>query len=250
VFFWATFVFFTLSGSRRSYYVLPILPAAAILVARLFTVAEDEMSVVAQRLMRVGYAIVAIAAMLGLVGLLPPSARPGGLALMPPVPGRAILALFLAIMLAVTGYTLRNFHAGAIAGSSCVVAYLSMAYLFVFALPGVEPYRGEKPFAQEVRRHVGDDLAKLALFNVQGPVFYLAAPHPLAFFDDPRAVTESISAGRTAWVIVRKRDAGLVGPQSEIVAAETSYPWEGERELRNKELLLKVAPPGFGVGPG
>ena len=27
VYFWATFIFFTLSGSRRSYYILPILPA-------------------------------------------------------------------------------------------------------------------------------------------------------------------------------------------------------------------------------
>ena len=32
-YFWATFVF-TLSGSRRDYYLLPILPAAAIIVAR------------------------------------------------------------------------------------------------------------------------------------------------------------------------------------------------------------------------
>ena len=29
-YFWATFIFFTLSGSRRDYYLLPILPAAAI----------------------------------------------------------------------------------------------------------------------------------------------------------------------------------------------------------------------------
>jgi 4-amino-4-deoxy-L-arabinose transferase-like glycosyltransferase len=248
-FFWATFVFFTLSGSRRSYYILPILPAAAILVARLFTSPEDEMSVVTRRLMRVGYATIATAAMIGLIALLPPSMRPGNLSLMPPVPGRAILALFLAVMLASVGYTLANFHARAIAGSSCVVAYLSMAYLFVFALPGVEPYRGEKPFAQEVRRHVGDDLAKLALYNDQGPIFYIAAPHPIAFFDDPRAIAESINAGRTAWVIVRRRDAGLVGPRSEIVAAETSYRWEGERELRNKQLLLKVAPAAIGGSP-
>ena len=34
VYFWATFIFFTLSGSRRSYYLLPILPAGALLVAR------------------------------------------------------------------------------------------------------------------------------------------------------------------------------------------------------------------------
>ena len=36
-YFWATFVFFTLSGSRRDYYLLPILPAAAIIVARFFS---------------------------------------------------------------------------------------------------------------------------------------------------------------------------------------------------------------------
>lgn len=36
-YFWATFIFFTLSGSRRDYYLLPILPAAAIMVARLFS---------------------------------------------------------------------------------------------------------------------------------------------------------------------------------------------------------------------
>jgi 4-amino-4-deoxy-L-arabinose transferase-like glycosyltransferase len=32
-FFWAVFLFFTLSSSRRSYYLLPVLPAAALLVA-------------------------------------------------------------------------------------------------------------------------------------------------------------------------------------------------------------------------
>src|SRR5260370_28728210 len=36
-FFWGTFIFFTLSASRRSYYLLPILPAASILVARLLS---------------------------------------------------------------------------------------------------------------------------------------------------------------------------------------------------------------------
>ncbi len=34
-FFWTVFVFFTLSVSRRSYYLLPILPAAALLIAQL-----------------------------------------------------------------------------------------------------------------------------------------------------------------------------------------------------------------------
>ena len=34
-YFWATFLFFTLSASRRSYYLLPILPAGALLIAQM-----------------------------------------------------------------------------------------------------------------------------------------------------------------------------------------------------------------------
>jgi 4-amino-4-deoxy-L-arabinose transferase-like glycosyltransferase len=58
VFFWTTFIFFTLSGSRRSYYILPILPAAAILVARAFTDAEADLSESVQRLLKIGYGLV------------------------------------------------------------------------------------------------------------------------------------------------------------------------------------------------
>ncbi len=47
VYFWATFVFFTLSGSRRSYYILPILPAAAILVARTLAYPGELRSMIA-----------------------------------------------------------------------------------------------------------------------------------------------------------------------------------------------------------
>jgi 4-amino-4-deoxy-L-arabinose transferase-like glycosyltransferase len=44
VFFWATFAFFTLSASRRSYYLLPILPAVALLVAHLLASRREELS--------------------------------------------------------------------------------------------------------------------------------------------------------------------------------------------------------------
>src|SRR5262249_8085493 len=43
VFFWATFAFFTLAASRRSYYLLPILPAVALLIAHLLSLRRGEL---------------------------------------------------------------------------------------------------------------------------------------------------------------------------------------------------------------
>src|SRR5258708_39782637 len=73
VYFWATFIFFPLSGSRRSYYILPILPAAAILVARTLAFPGTIRSRLASRMLIIGYAIIAVAAVGGLIGILPPS---------------------------------------------------------------------------------------------------------------------------------------------------------------------------------
>src|SRR5271156_991362 len=71
VYFWATFIFFTLSGSRRSYYILPILPAAAMLVARTLASPGELRSTIARRLLTLGYAIVALAAAAGIILLVP-----------------------------------------------------------------------------------------------------------------------------------------------------------------------------------
>ncbi len=75
VYFWATFIFFTLSGSRRSYYILPILPAAAILIARTLAYPGELRSTFARRLLAVGYVIVAFAA---IAGISPADSRVGG----------------------------------------------------------------------------------------------------------------------------------------------------------------------------
>ena len=50
IFFWATFAFFTASGSRRGYYLLPILRAAAMLVARIL-LRREELFSAAKRLL-------------------------------------------------------------------------------------------------------------------------------------------------------------------------------------------------------
>src|SRR5207302_60099 len=67
-YFWATFLFFTLSASRRSYYLLPVLPAAALLIAVVL------MRTNPWRL--VGVWLFAIGVLIAPIVLVPPSWRP------------------------------------------------------------------------------------------------------------------------------------------------------------------------------
>jgi 4-amino-4-deoxy-L-arabinose transferase-like glycosyltransferase len=70
VFFWATFAFFTLSASRRSYYLLPILPAVALLVAHLLSLRREQLTRWARMLCpRYAGAVVCVAAVLAMIAL-------------------------------------------------------------------------------------------------------------------------------------------------------------------------------------
>src|SRR5262249_7490977 len=92
VFFWATFAFFTLSASRRSYYLLPILPAAGLLVGRLLATPTAEYSRAVRVLTQLGS--VGIAATVGSLGLLlVPASWFASWTDLPPVPARPLVAL-------------------------------------------------------------------------------------------------------------------------------------------------------------
>ena len=83
-FFWAVFVFFTMSSSRRSYYVLPVLPPAAILVARVVLAEAAGLTTWARRLRAGGYAVTAAGAVAtGLAVVVPPVALGAGWAEFP-----------------------------------------------------------------------------------------------------------------------------------------------------------------------
>jgi 4-amino-4-deoxy-L-arabinose transferase-like glycosyltransferase len=243
VWFWATFVFFTLSGSRRSYYLLPILPPAAILVARLTTEPAASLTRWARRLMGMGYAVVAGAAALSILILLPASLRPGQLATLPDAPEKAVFAVIWIIAMASIAYAVAQRPGFGIATSMYIIAYLSLLYIFVFALPAVDHYRSERAFAYRVREQLGGDLSGLAFYNDVGPVFYLDSPTPIPNFDEPRKLADSVAHNRTRWIIVRHRDAEQIGAiRGQIVATETIFPWEGSTESASKQILIRVDP--------
>ena len=242
IFFWATFVFFTASGSRRGYYLLPILPAAAVLVARLL-LRHNELSITARRLFNFGFWTIAAAALGAGVLLFPLHALlPWPWSAYPPVPARGVLALFLAGTIAVLAFTWISFTRERIIVALCAIAYLSMSYIYVFLIPATNAWHDEPAFAGRVVARLGasnNDLGLFQPFGVLGPLFYMDSPRPLPAFYDASQLEAAVADGRIRWVLVRRKDipAGIGGT---IVDGQRSFPFEGPDERQHDVVLKRV----------
>ncbi len=241
VYFWATFIFFTISGSRRSYYILPILPAAAILVARTLAYPGELRSTFAQRLLTVGYAIVAFAAVAGIILLIPAWAvLPSPYDALPDLPAKSAFIVFWIVSVVAVIYTIRKFSAYRVAISMGVIAYLVMTYIYIFAMPAAEAYRGEKPFGYAVLNKIGGSTDRLVLYKTEGPLFYLNPPKPLPELEDKQDLQDAIAKGDAKWMIVRRRDMPKLDTPTTVELSETSYPWESDYNYRNKVVLVRL----------
>ncbi len=248
-FFWATFVFYTLSGSRRSYYILPILPAGAILVARLLVRSWRELSPWARRLFTAGYALFAVVLVSGGAVLIPPARIfHGNLAKLPNAPDRIIFGVLWLGALATLLWTLKGFSLRRALVALGVAAYAAMTYIFIFATPAADAYRGEKPFAYEVLKLLGPNNPELGFYKTVGPLFYLDPSKPLPEFDHGKDLGEAVNRGLIKWVIVRRRDLPSAGMTVKILAAEASFPWEGPQQVRNKVVLASLRPGKHATG--
>lgn len=244
VYFWATFVFFTLSGSRRSYYLLPILPAAAILIARLLREPSENLTRWAQRLLNAGYCVVVTGVVVSVLAFFPPHLfLPYPYSLLPKAPVQPMIAIYWLGSLVAVGYALRRLCPERIFVSTAVVAYLFMTYYFVFAMPAADAWRGEKPFANQVKASVGAATDKLAFFKVVGPVFYLDSPKPVPEYGTLRDLDAAIGDGRVRWLVVRRRDLSRLNVPTRVAASEAVYPWDPKEHALNLMVLVQVSPP-------
>ncbi len=246
VYFWATFVFYTLSGSRRSYYILPILPAAALIISRVLIYQRDVASSAAKFLIKFGYGVIAVAIAAAIAMLIPPHAiLPGKMAFLPAAPAQATIVIFWIVSLASVIYTIRKLTSARIALSMCVIAYLAMTYVFIFAMPAAEAYRGEKSFGLQVLQVLNGNTSRLGLYRTLGPLEYLNPPHPLPLFERKADLEAAIAKDNIRWFIVRRRDLPTLSVPTQVMFAEASYPWEDDENYRNKVMLVRVggAPP-------
>jgi len=240
-FFWATFVFFTLSGSRRSYYILPILPAAALLITRLLEQPFERMTRMVRILIKIGFGVVVAALLLAALAFIPPAAfLPQPWSQLPPAPNPIAYAIFWIGSLAAIVFALRNFRMERIGIAIGATAWLFMIYFFVFATPAGDAFRSEKAFAAQVRTLIGNDATGLVLFRNQGPVFYLGLPQPIPEYEKLADLNGVVGTGNAHWLIIRRRDLGLLKFATAPATAETVFPWESKEHGLNAMVLLEI----------
>lgn len=246
IFFWSTFIFFTLSGSRRSYYILPILPTGAILVARLLTVNSfQDLSPWVRRMFFIGYGIFAAVVMFGFVLMIPPSwILPGALAELPDAPNRIVFGIFWAISAGAVIHAVRRMRPGRVTLSMAIGAYLAMIYIFLVVMPAADAWRPEKPFAAAIVERFGRNPSGLAFYKTQESLFYIDPPRPIPEFVREKDLIGAVKAGSVKWIIVRRKDLASVDIPTRIVTAEKSYPWESRRNQGSKVVLVEIMPEG------
>ncbi|MGH7879261.1 MAG: hypothetical protein ACREQD_07155, partial [Candidatus Binataceae bacterium] len=228
-------------GSRRSYYLLPILPAAAILVARLFAKSIDQLRSTARWLLKLGFAVIALEVAVWSLALLPPRLfMPNPYALLPNAPDRGMLAICWIGAALALWWAFRRMTSTSIVSATATVAWLFMFYFFVFAMPAGDAWRGEKQFAYRTRDLIGSDTGALAFYRVGGPVYYLALPIPVPTYESRRALYRSIRAGATRWVVVRQRDLDSLDSAAAVVAREAVFPWDSKGHRLNAMVLVRV----------
>jgi 4-amino-4-deoxy-L-arabinose transferase-like glycosyltransferase len=239
IFFFAIFLFFTAAASRRSYYLLPILPATAILIARLLT--TPKLLAGSRRWLTAAWIVLAIGVALAGAALWPDlSNLPEPWNRLPPLPEPRWYVMAWLVSLAAVGIGFTRLGEGRIAGPMAAIAVVGLACLNLAFFPAVERYRPGRPFAAQVRHLVGDDWPHLAYYRNRELVYYLAAPGPIAEYDQPRTqeLRAALASGAVRFVLMRSKDAERFTDWAQLAAEEPTHPWYDPTQRDNRLVLL------------
>ena len=224
------FLFFTLSGSRRWYYILPIMPFCMILVAAYMDEASREEW---QRRAMIATVFVLLAtALLLLLFPLAVTVYAGGVAM----PNEFLIGSAL-IAAGGAGIALLGRNRMAILRNltkidsrfpsplplALLLAVLEMTVLFGLVLPGADSYRQQKPFALSLAGQIGDD---------QRLAFYRKKNTTLAFY---------LNAKKAIPTINTRSELAAIGDEVVVILEEADQEafFREFPELRTRSPLLK-----------
>lgn len=190
--FLALLLFFTLSSSRRSYYLLPILPASALLIASAWLEGPEGAPAWIARARAIPLRVLVLAGLLGGAGapLLLPALTRG--ALPESVPSGWLLGGALLLSSAGFAAALRAERAGRRERSGLLTAATfacGLAFVFWVLLPQSEGDRTLRPFARAVARQAEGVHLGLLRGRVSAPLaFYLDRGQTLDEVSDRQAL--------------------------------------------------------------
>ena len=226
------FIFFSLSSSKMSEYLLPIYPALAILAGPTIASAAEGGRL---RLLSVAWLLLAVAYLSLFIALTTPAMlpEPGSEILRELPPGTAILALLAAILLAATAWV------GFASPSKALfpLSALALALVFFIAHRVVEPFslqRSHKALAIHAAslQRPGDAANPFVIYNtyLPGLPFYLRIQAPMWIVYHP---SEDDILG--SFYISTRKPAPAPGYGKALLT-----PQEFEREWASRKLLVFV----------
>lgn len=242
------FLFFTASGSRRSYYILPILPLCALWTA-VFLQTDSVLLPAFVFFKRWGLRIQAgLLAVLAFIYIASPMiwpvlmdrigfAAPQDLKVATLVCGLTVFVL-LAFSLRRSGLLSAVVGTARPAAPLVAVVAVFMGVLFCWQMNALEIYRTERPFSSELKaRLIGVDPEQVAFFRKVSPnaLFYLDFSRPVQLLSDQEEVRRFVKSksGNNVLISRRKYLAKLIPilPADLIQSpdlAEEVQTWEGK----------------------
>jgi 4-amino-4-deoxy-L-arabinose transferase-like glycosyltransferase len=249
------FVFFTLSGSRRSYYILPILPLCALLSAAYLDVETQEKP--RSQVLAIQAALLAGAA---IVEVFSPGIWPIAMRLTAFEPSKQLVAVTLVLgVLGLLALILSRFCAGlttrvtrlpATLAPLIVASVVLMGGFVVWQRAITGQYLTLKPFCAELKSHIGDRPAEVAF--LEGPsgivIFYLDLGRPAKIIRTAEDLDTFLNSGSDAKVLISRTDSheamadvlrGRIAEDATI--KERVYPWETETKKFEAWIVLNEA---------
>ena len=253
------FMFFTLSGSRRSYYILPTLPLCALLMAVFLNYVRDGESTALRRWgigIQGGAVFIIVAANLLLpVGLLIVKATTGFAA--------PAIAYWSGISIGLAGLILgrwayksawvqRCFQVQPLVGAMIVIAVVTMGGYFCWQHNLCDRMRTERPMLLELKNKVAGlppDRIGIILKRGANVCFYLEPRGHVRIIQDIQTLEQFLEDDRPGVLIVAQQYVAGIPPNimtdldrmSKLV--QKRDPWQSESETRNNLVAWILNPP-------
>lgn len=227
-YFGSMFVFFTLASSRRSYYLLPVLPGAALLIASMLATGFSKLNNWSVVLFRVGSGLLLVI-VAGMTGLLLPAETmlPSPWNTLPPLPCKLFFGFMVVSTLGLGFWAARKQETTAWFLCNAWFAGFLMVYVFHGFFPAAETYRTQRAFLKNVHDFTLQNPGKLCLYKTREAVFYLGNKTPVPEYHTEEKLIESHKNGGARWALMKKRDT--LNPLFDgcVVLSEPDFPWEG-----------------------
>lgn len=259
------FLFFMISGSRRGYYILPILPFCALTVA-LYANSELHRDglrractiITSTALFLSGIALLLTPFFWGMIEESYGFAPPLEMKYILPVTGILGLAGLFTFKYApelvscITGTPKEISHL-------ILAAFIMLGSFFCFVMPEFDHLRTEREFAYKLREFIDENDYKpseVAFFRKVDTniLYYMNLPGAVKVLENADKVDEFIKFGKGVFVSLEGDLKEFTLPpfvENNKIITETIHPWEGKR-IKRKHMawVIQKEPPKSGGRPG